>query len=432
MFPKYDAFVGFEFEFYSDMKPISVRSSLRKLFGIPVRFVDIPDGYGNVLKAGEVVLTIDKSGGADMYEVVTPPLSYVQSKDICQKMCTWVGDFGSTTKQSGVHVNISLKNRVLKNRLDVMKFILSFDESLVYELFPDRKGNIYCNSIKSIFPKNPHITFIPEYKFNYLVPSTKYFGVNFTKLEKNYLEYRYIGGENYHKKIDKILTLTDYFIQHMSDVLEKPKLRQSDIVEFYKIIEPVKKIKNKLSSYEAFKAGFPKIDLRVNMKSSENHIKAHWSIINDMLFDLLTKNNLRGEMTINYNSNYRMLEIAGATSPIIGIHLNNLGFYDCEIRGVVNRCIIKNCTLTKTSAYFSKIYHSILDRSKTFDSIVDSCEFNNVYVSNPTTLDTYISGEFNDGVIAQARYVPGTLEINQENKESGLIKIINLEKIEND
>lgn len=432
MFPKYNAFIGFEFEFYSDMKPKSVRSSLKKILGISVQYVESTEPYNNILKSGEIVLTIDKSGGADMYEVITPPLSYIQSKEVCKKICSWISNFGSTTKQSGIHINISLKNRILKNKLDVMKFILSFDESTVYELFPDRKGNIYCNSIKSIFPKNIYMDFIPEYKFNYLIPNSKYFGVNFTKLDKNYLEYRYIGGENYHKKIDKILTLTDYFIQHMNTVLEKPKLLQSDVTEFYRIIEPTKCIKAKLSSYQAFKNGFPRIDLKVNMRSSENHIKAHWSVINYMLVDLLMKNNLKGEMTINYNSNFRMLEIANASSPIVGIHLNNLGFYDCEIRGVVNRCIIKNCTLTKTSAYFSKIYYSILDRSKTFDSIVDSCEFNNVYISNPTTLDTYISGEFNDGVIAQARYVPGTLEINQENKESGLIKIINLEKIEND
>ena len=43
-------------------------------------------------------------------------------------------------------------------------------------------------------------------------PNSKYYGINFEKRIKNYLEFRYIGGKDWDKKTNKILGLLDLFI----------------------------------------------------------------------------------------------------------------------------------------------------------------------------------------------------------------------------
>ena len=431
-FKKYNSSIGFEYEFYTTMKPRGLMSSLKKKFtNKKIEYVDNPKtvDYSGFLREGKFVLTIDKSGGIDMYELITPPLPYIEAKQFVFGMKEWIEDFGKTTKHAGVHININLKNRKLKNKLDVFKFILSFDEDMIWNLFPKRKGNIYCQTIKQFYPKNINIDFIPEYKFNYDFPMSKYFGVNFEKLAKNYLEYRYIGGENYHRKAEEIIYLMDYFILHLYSIIDKPLLTLSDRRVFGKIIEPIKRTRIKIQSYENFKIGFPKIILTVDLKRKENIIKTYWNSINKILFDILIKNKIVGDVNINYNTELGIIEIANNDS-LKGIHFNNMGFYNCTIQGVITNCIAMNSVLEKTSAYGSRLNFCDINDGKIFNTVAAECEFNNVYVSNPNTLETYISGQFNEGIIAITNVIKGRLEFNEKNKEDGLIKIIELYEVD--
>lgn len=426
-FKKFNAKIGLEYEFYTTMKPKSLKSSLNKLMNRKVVIHEDPTNkeYSQHLNNGHIVITIDKSGGIDMYEVVTPPMVYLEAKDFIQKMHKWIDDFGKTTKHSSVHINLNLPDRTLKNNLDVFKFILSFDENFVYKNFPNRKGNIYCQSIKQFYPINIHMDFKPNFKFNYNFPNTKYFGVNFSKLQKNYLEYRYIGGENYHRKDDRIINLMDYFILHLYDTIDNPSLKESDKVQFHQILNPIKDIRYKTEDYDIFKRSFPKISLSVDMKSDENIIKSFWGRIKETIFDILIKNKFIGEININYNTDIGIMELAN-NDNLRGVHFENVGFYNCTVTGVINRCIAVNCELDRLSAVNSKLKNCEINDGKVFNSIADSCEFNNVYVSNPEKMETYISGTFNEGIIASANAIRGELHINEKNKEEGLIKIIEL------
>jgi hypothetical protein len=153
---------------------------------------------------------------------------------------------------------------------------LSFNESLVYKYFPKRKNNIYCQSIKQIYPKNIHMQFIPELKHNYNLPNDKYYGVNFLKLQKNYLEYRYLGGENYHRKVDEIILLMDYFILHLKSCLINPKLTYTDKEEFNKIMIPVKRIRNNIINIDDFLEKYKRINLTIDMSNDKLKLKTHW------------------------------------------------------------------------------------------------------------------------------------------------------------
>jgi hypothetical protein len=427
-FKKYNSRIGFEYEFYTTMNPKAVKRSLAKVTSRKVFINDDISSkeYVTELNKGSLVITIDRSGGIDMYEVVTPPLPYLEGKEFVLNMAKWLDDFGKTTKHSGVHLNLNI-DRKLKYNLDIFKFILSFDENFIYELYPNRKGNIYCQSIKQFYPINIHMDFKPEYKFNYEFPKTKYFGVNFSKLEKNYLEYRYIGGENYHKHPDKILAVMDYCILHLYSVIDEPHLKVTDKIEFQRILEPIKNIRHKLDSYEVFTQYFPKVNLSVDMNTNENIIKTHWLRLKEAIFSAFIKNKFVGSIDINWNTDLGMIEFAN-NDKLRGIHFNNIGFYNCTITGVVENCTLVSCDLNRLSAYNSKLRNCEITDGKVFNSIASDCDFNNVYVSNPTD-HTYISGRFNEGVITASNFIKGELDINEKNRENGLIKIIDFKEI---
>lgn len=428
MFRKHNASIGYEFEFYSEKNKREVRKELKEKLGKKIVFVDDPKAsdYSRDIKEGSLILTIDKSGGIDMYEVITPPLSYIEAISVFKKISNWIDEFGYTTKHSGIHINISLKDVNIKN-IDIFKFILSFKEEYVYEIFPKRKNNIYCNSIKMFYPKNLHMKFLPEYKHNFNYPMTKYFGVNFEKLKSNYLEYRYLGGANYQRKVDEIITLTDYFIEHLCNVVKDNKLTVEDKVEFQRIVNPMNKLKTALQSLETFRLMYPKIHLYVDLSSDDLKIKTFWSLFVSKLFVLLHQNSIIGEVDINYNTDKSLFEVAN-NDKIRGIHLFNFGFYNCTLTGILTNCIIKESILQDASAYSSFLVNSKLNDSKIYNSDARFCDFNNVYVSNPDT-NRSISGEFNEGIIATSNVIKNDFYFNEQNKRDGLIMVVSINEI---
>jgi hypothetical protein len=121
-----------------------------------------------------------------------------------------------TSKQTGFHVNMSIKGVDLKEEMDPLKLALFMEEGKVYEYFESRKNNQYTLSmLKELQKPRPQIL-TPKKKKEYqsvvqdmnnrIIPKQKYYGINLSKVEagQNYIEFRYIGGADYHKKYDII------------------------------------------------------------------------------------------------------------------------------------------------------------------------------------------------------------------------------------
>jgi len=113
---------------------------------------------------------------------------------------------GGTDSDTGFHINISLKNP--NKKINPLKLLLFFEEGKVYNFFKNRKNNRYAQSIKYLFdkdsdaPKNKTKKLDDiEQEFSSKISMDRYFGVNLNHLiQKNYIEFRYIGGKGYEKK----------------------------------------------------------------------------------------------------------------------------------------------------------------------------------------------------------------------------------------
>ena len=67
---------------------------------------------------------------------------------------------------------------------------------------------------------------------NYMFVTEKYYGVNFSKLPKNYIEFRYLGGKDYENRYNSIMNLTEHFVLSLYDSLMNPTYNEKDLQKY--------------------------------------------------------------------------------------------------------------------------------------------------------------------------------------------------------
>lgn len=417
---------GIEFEFFSDLSEKEVARSISKALGKKVVIPYEISGFNTTEvkskptekpDAKKFILTPDYSGGNKMRELVTGPLPYAEARLIIIKMFKWITENGWTTDKCGIHLNISfipelhLLGRWNIMDLDKLKFCLTFDENFIYNLFPDRKDNVYADSIKRIFPIN-QFTFTDNFqginRSSYSVPNTKYFGVNFLKLEKNYLEFRYIGGTDYNKKTQKVLDCLDNFTIQLFNIIADQNYSESDISKLKKYISKHKKIVEGFSNYDNFIFNFPKIAIMANLQSDKQTLLSYWDIIRKNLYDLIVYGGMK-EGTLNYDSDASVIQVMNSElKKATGIR--NFEFFNTKLNGIFDDCMFYDCTienshLTKCSLikgclvneskitltpinYSNKLVSCYIDNSKTMiNGKLEACIIRHGEVSQMAVLD---------------------------------------------
>jgi hypothetical protein len=202
----YSVKLGFEFEFNSNLNRNRIAQELGKILGKKILVFKKYHSFFTPTQS-TFKLEPDYSGGSKMVELITGPLSYFEAIPILIKTLKWIDQNGYTDKkcafQFGVSFDTSIYPKIPQiSKLNILKFVLGFDESQIYKRFPERKESLYAKSIKRIIPHNKFVdpsglSFIDGNLFN--VPLEKNMGINFLKLPQGYFEVRYLGGTDYQK-----------------------------------------------------------------------------------------------------------------------------------------------------------------------------------------------------------------------------------------
>ena len=410
--------VGLEFEFFSELSQQEVAKDLSRVLGkkviVPVVIkglgVEEKGNYHSGVEPTAFLFKLERdfSGGKDMSEMITGPLAYEESRIIIIKMLQWIKEKGWTDSKCAIHLNVSFNEFKAKLRtplisLNVLKFILSFDEEFIYSRFPSRRNIVYAKSINNFYPVSRFIFFDnPENidKNNYIVPHEKYFGVNFTKLAKNYLELRYLGGEGYENKTFKILEILNYFINKLySNLQQNDSYTPEEKSKLHKTLKAQKKAVQTFSNPEMFLITYPNLKITVDMKGDIEILKAFWTTIRDKLFNLVVDSGLRvGHF--NLDTDMSMFQLRDGIMKKAN-HVNDMELFDCEISG----------SLTHTDLYRCKVDSSRLDKCKLLElNKVTNSKVENTTVSSGNTLtNCYINnsnetleGKIIGGVIRKA------------------------------
>jgi len=173
----------------------------------------------NIVEDGS--LSLDEGG----VEITSPKLSLQAGLESMEQVFDYIDDNGATISrgagETGFHVNLSYKNFNL-DKLDVFKMMLFMEEGLILKHFEDRLDGGWADSMtqwiqnaasglqaKYYGLSASDYTKLKKEIITALMPvNQKSNGINRMNAfnEDGRIEFRYLGGENYHKKFGLIKT----------------------------------------------------------------------------------------------------------------------------------------------------------------------------------------------------------------------------------
>ena len=398
--------VGFEFEFFANESLDSAKESLSRTLNKKIRIEE--KAHSDFAPTEDVFkMEPDNSGGTGMIELVTGPLPFVEAKLIMAKTLKWIRENGSTNERCSIHVNLAFDGKKLgpitnMTKLDIGKFVLNFDEDRVYEAFPNRKDSVYAKSIKFIVPLSGMTQSSPGKNIwrNYAFVNAKYYGINFTKIPKGYIEFRYLGGKDYEKKYSTILSMTEHFITSLYETLVNPNYTEDDLKLLDSVLEKHRHVIESYKTYKAFKEKFPDIHLMIDLKTEDQIVEMFYPRIREKIFELLTKADMK-EGLINYDADSGRIQIKDA-KLMRCFEVKGIDIVDSVIQGNIINCDIFGCDIKNSSVFESNLFGS---------TVVEDCKIEESYVSkNVVCEDSYVfgkrgvfSGEMVGGIFRQGR-----------------------------
>ena len=420
----YASKIGLEFEFFANEGLDEVKRSLSNALNKRIQIEE--KAHSDFTPSNETFkLEPDNSGGTGMIELVTGPMPFVESKLIIAKTLKWIRENGSTNERCSIHINVAFDGKKLGtptniSSLDIGKFVLNFDENKIYEAFPNRKDSVYAKSIKFIVPLSGMTQPSPEKILwkNYMFVSEKYYGVNFSKLPKNYIEFRYLGGKDYEKKYNTIMDLTEHFVVSLYETLMYPQYTNNDLKQLDAVLEKHSGIVESYKDYQAFKKRFPRIKLMVDLQTYDQIVETFYPKMREEIFKLLTLAGLK-EGLINYDADTGKMQLKNA-ELMQCFEIKGIDIVDCKIQGNILNCDIFSSELINSSLFESNLFGA---------TDAADCKIEDSYVSkNVMCKDSYVfgpkgvfSGEMEGGIFRKGR---ATKLAKFENTE-----IIEIEKI---
>jgi len=396
--------VGFEFEFYTE-KPYYKLLELLNNYLKPIK-VSGYKKYHSEFKPtiDHFKIEPDTSLGLMGVELITGPIPYQNCKTILLKCLKFIQLYCTTDEKCSLHINISFdkeKSEKVLDDVNKVKLLLNVDEDKIYKFFPNRKNNVYSKSVKKLIPfKNYQYS---QDALNLIInnlelPDTKYYGINIANSYKGRMEYRYIGGVDYHKKSNEILELLDYFVILTYNSMYNP-INDDDIELLDDYLNQNINLYKSFLKLEDFIAQFPSITLESDKNSDYSVMKTVYDKYYDKIYDVVTNIYNLQDCIINLDTEAQKVEIIDANFKVI-MDLNNINLVSCTtLSGQFSNvqffdCDVKNtnmtdCNINGTTVFNSKVENSIIDEG----SILTNC-----YICG-----SVINGEVKDGVVRNCK-----------------------------
>lgn len=259
-------------------------------------------GYGSVNQtkenqvwAFEFDSTVFGDGGVEMK---SPPMQLPKFLNILPDILKWINKNGTTNENCGLHFHMSLDNvNNLQANLDIVKLILFTEEEFIYKFFPSRIDNVYAKQIKNkVIQGGP--SQIKEYAQKLVdkknlnpedarsVLGDHYDAVHKVSDSKNFthVEFRHLGGKNYHKKTKEIKSLIGKYAVTLSLACDPNYKHKEYISKIVRIVNKIDKfILKKLYEYfgELIEGAY---------KNKETKLKKFKQLFDDEPFITITEN----------------------------------------------------------------------------------------------------------------------------------------------
>ena len=401
--------IGIEFEFYSNLETKATVDSLSKMLNRKIRLED--EAHSDFQPSKEVFkLEPDMSGGKGLMELVTGAMAYRDARVVIIKMLAWIKENGYTNNRASIHLNMSfnpdyLEDPMMISKMNILKFILEFDEKRVYKYFPGRENSTYAKSIKWVMPKHEAFYYNENLisSDNFTFANTKYYGINFEKAQKNYLEFRYIGGKDYEKRQDDILHLAEMFIMSIWKSCFNPMFTPENKIEMKRILQKNAPLSEMLKDYSAVNKHWPKIHILVDLQDNPQVIEVQWNRFKKKVLELLSNGSME-EGTVNYDSDYGAVQVKDGKFKTAYL-LDGFEFVNCELSGNIENSEMYECKIKGAQVLKSSLYQGteVWDSKVESSFVHGSCTLNNCYVFGR---DGIFKGKMNAGIFREGGVGP--------------------------
>jgi hypothetical protein len=417
--------IGFSFNFFTKDNIKIVKKSISSVLN---KKIQIGKNEKNNISTQIEMFTLDHdiSGETGMIDFVTYNMPFVEAKLILSKTLKWIKENASTNSRCSVGVNISFNDKKIGptaniTKLDIGKFVLNFNEDLVYENFPNRKNSIYAKSIKFMLPLGGMTQSSPSKNSwqNYMFVNEDYYAINFNTISDNYLTFKYLGGANYENEYQKMLLMIEHFITSLYEILKNPTYSEEDLTKLDKVIADHKEVVQGYKTYKKFNEKYPKISLMIDLKTAPQIIEVYYPKIREKIFEFLTKANMKSGL-INYDSDSSRIQIKDANLKQC-FEISDVDIFQCTIKGNIKNCDIFDCEISDTRIIKSNLFGSTTcKKCKIEDSYISkNVEINNSFIFGKHSV---FSGNMEGGVFKEGRAT------NFANISSST-KVIEIEKI---
>lgn len=287
------------------------------------------------------------------YIVKTPMYSYFEAIYILPKLIEFLGelkDFNNTY----LYVKIGFNEDYLDlNQLNLMKFLLSFNEDFILSKLSDITKNGSIEKITNIKPSNIEecSELVQKHVENlkYIDDEEDVYALNFSSLSIGYIKFKYIRDINYRNKWENILKCINHTIIILSNSCKYNIFDDSDNAKIEKLNNDFNSYATAFGCYELFHEKYKSIKLTIDLSNDKSLIDMIFPSIKDKLFNLVVCNDLK-TATINYDSDISKLQLKDVELKKC-YHINDVDIVDGEIEN----CCFKNCDLYDTKITSSKI-----------------------------------------------------------------------------
>ena len=395
--------VSLDLDFYCKF---SIKKVAEKFSIILKESVEIVDEDNFTPESNKYYIVKSYGMGKERYRFYTDNLLYAKARIVIISAFGIIKEFGYTDDSCIVKFSIKFNKSIstidLRN-LEILKFVLGFNEEMIYRFFPKQKDSIYVKSIKNLLPANKFYRSenSSTSSFDYILPNMKFYGVLFDDIKDGVVHFRYIGGEKYEYEVVSALDVMAICIDQLQNIYHQGDYTQKNKDELKKLIKGSDRILEAYENSTKFKEKYPKIKLTVDLDDNDQILKSKYVKFRDDIFDLLANSDIT-EGEINYDSELSKIQAKGLKGHIFEIE--DWEFLDCDLTiGYAINCNFFECRLNNSSINRSNIYrYSVVKKSKIKDTYINrTCEI----------IDSFMHGEVStiDGKIVRGKIIGGRI-----------------------
>lgn len=283
-------------------------------YGFPFDY-KVSGYHGEQLDIGDNHWSIQYDGslGEEGMEAISPPMELQEFFKSMKTMFDFIDEQGYTDSGTGFHIHMSLKDVPdLKKALDPLKLTMFTDEEKIWKFFKDRASSTYVNHMKNSLIKNKTIKredlkkVFDLKKIAVSLSPSHYDAINFEHLDSSHgrIEFRYLGGSEYHKKYDQIRAAILVYAYNLSLACD-PTFKKKEYLK--KLIRAMTK---KELSFDVEKANILLAIQKIYKKNGEprkslKHLSKLWLSIDSRLTKMAKVYNIEPEQL---NHTYRGID----------------------------------------------------------------------------------------------------------------------------